>query len=148
MSHLEGHSILKFIQEHLQLAHADDKVWQAELILYIPAKRPKLQPLLQITTMVSRTEANRMRAAYTSCTITKYTQLWYKRQACLGTCQDTAMGKQDLLCVPGLKHYQLFCSCVTLSYQGDTSLLQRNNEDIVLACQDRSIYELMLSGRP
>ena len=39
--HLEGDSILELIQKHLQLAHTDDKVWQAELILYIPAQRPK-----------------------------------------------------------------------------------------------------------
>ena len=46
-AYLEGHSILKLIQEHLELAHTDDKVGQTELVLYIPAKRTKLQTFLQ-----------------------------------------------------------------------------------------------------
>lgn len=43
---LEGHSVLELIQKHLQLAHTDDEVWQAELVLHIPTQRPKLETLL------------------------------------------------------------------------------------------------------
>ena len=46
---LQGHSILELVQEHLQLTHADHKVRQTELVLYIPAKRTKLQTLLYTT---------------------------------------------------------------------------------------------------
>ena len=46
--HLERHCILELIQEHLELPDADDKVRKAELILYIPAKRSKLQSLLHM----------------------------------------------------------------------------------------------------
>lgn len=46
--HLERHCILEFIQEHLELPDADDKVRQAELILHIPPKWSKLQSLLHM----------------------------------------------------------------------------------------------------
>lgn len=48
MTNLEGHSVLELIEEHLQLAHADDKVWQAELVLHVPAQGAKLEPLLHM----------------------------------------------------------------------------------------------------
>ncbi len=47
--YLERYSFLELIQEHLQLPDTDDKVRQAELVLHIPAQRPKLESLLHIT---------------------------------------------------------------------------------------------------
>ena len=48
--HLERHSVLELVQEHLELPNTDDKVRKAELILHIPPERPKLQSLLHIAT--------------------------------------------------------------------------------------------------
>ena len=46
MSHLERQDVGEFVEEHLQLPGADDKVRRAELVWHVPSKGSELKPLL------------------------------------------------------------------------------------------------------